>query len=790
MSNLTLFPKESPARLIWRALFPLLALVAGVTSTHSALAQAAFRTPNTVTFNRSLTGEAVTTTTYFNRANTGNTPKYQDAPLGGSTSSSFDQATGTLTLSNLSVPISVDPGDPSTGTPATVVNSVTLYYLVYPTGTTASNLAALSPTAVALTNTSSTATTQTYTYTGAPIDILHQQTVLGGGNYTVRLLITAVYDDSGNGSNPQPTSDPGSGLGRTATFSVIAPAVTPNGGTTTWTSQSSTDWRSAANWSNGVPTRNSDAIIPEKTATGTTSTPILVDANNPYEVRTITLNGTTNSTRALLRIGQSTSGSSPAVGATLRVYGDLNTYSGGILASVSGTNGTANPATNSTIVLAGDNGGVQVVRGLLEIVDMRIEGNGTKAVINSIASANTFIFASTSTAIVQTSNDDASKDPSTGLSTSVPSLNTTKTATVNLKDSGFLFGEKPSSFIRGITIADRALLANVKQTFGNIGIDITPSRDIPSPNVNITRTVGDPLFGPNGSTATAPAGSPQPVKRQYGISGDVNNNTTSTITFHYLNSADELNGNPEANLTIFKTANNAPPYVPVGRTGTVKLGSSTGDGTVTREAYRGSLNTLTLGDEFNPLPVSLTAFNAVRSTSNALLTWTTASEQNNKGFEVQVATDGSTFRALGFVDSGAPNSAQIKEYKYTDTESGKFGTRYYRLRQVDLDGKSSYSPVRAVSFDGLASTSGAIVAYPNPFTGSDKINFNFDAAVHDGVAHLKLVDAVGRTVRDQSVTLNGASITVGDLDNLLSGMYLARITLPDGTTQSVRIQKH
>ena len=255
--------------------------------------------------------------------------------------------------------------------------------------------------------------------------------------------------------------------------------------------------------------------------------------------------------------------------------------------------------------------------------------------------------------------------------------------------------------------------------------------------------------------------------------------------FHYLNSTDELNGNPEQNLTIFKTGNNGPPYELIGRTGAVNLVNHT----VTRLAYDGSLNTLTLGDEFNPLPVVLTSFNATRSGANALITWATATETNSKGFEVQVSTDGSSFRTLGFVSSETPNSVQRQSYKYTDTENGKFGTRYYRLHQVDLDGKDSYSPVRAVGFDGAATGAVALAAYPNPFLDTDKVTLNFGSDVANGVAQVQLIDMVGRTVRQQSLNIVNSSLDLGDLSNLHTGMYLARITLADGSSQSVRLQK-
>lgn len=778
MHTSTFLQKASFNWLSWRITLPFLLLLTALGGSHSVNAQRF--TTSTITIDASPTGKVPSSTRYLGKT-TSTTGKFDGAVLGGA-GNEFDLKTGNLKITASSATIN------STGVPIT--QSV-FHYRVYLQGT--SPLPDFTQVPLVLTSTDNITTPVTYEVSGTSIDLLAVPQLIGGGTFVVDAYFDATYDDGAGDSDI--FTDPGNGATNPykATFRVTAPPATPAGAVTKWISQSSTDWFAPANWSNGVPNRLSDAIIPEKTPGGTTTiTPLLASPNRSYEVRTLTLNGTTNSTRALLRIGQSidNNGTTTPTGATLRVYGDLNTYSGGILASVSGTNGVANPATNSTIVLARNDGGTQVVRGLLEIVDIRIEGSGLKAVINSIAASNTFTFDTDPNgpgAIVQTSNDDAT-------ATSYPTLNTTKTTTVNLKDSGYLFGETANSYIRGVTIADRSLVANVKQTFGNIGIDVTPNRNIPQPNVNITRTVGDPLFGPLASNdGTAPAGSPKPIKRQYGISGDVNNNTTSTIVFHYLNSANELNDNPEANLTIFKTANNAPPYTLVGRTGVVDMVNHT----VTREGYSGSLNTITLGDEFNPLeiaplPVVLTAFNATRNDQNTQVTWSTASEKNSAGFEVQVSTDGAYFRKIAFVSSQHGDATKAQNYSYLDTEANKSGVRYYRLRQVDNDGKQEFSPVRAVSFSGVAEgLATALLAYPNPYGTSDAVKLAIQTT-SVGSARLLVSDLMGREVANQTfTTVNGVTeVSLDKAASLSAGSYFAQVTLASGEVKTVRIQKH
>ena len=197
----------------------------------------------------------------------------------------------------------------------------------------------------------------------------------------------------------------------------------------------------------------------------------------------------------------------------------------------------------------------------------------------------------------------------------------------------------------------------------------------------------------------------------------------------------------------------------------------------------------TLGDRTNPLPVTLVSFSATRNGDNAQLVWATASEKNNRGFEVQVSNDGQAFRTLGFVASQGSNSSTKLDYKYTDTEADKTGARYYRLHQIDLDGTDSYSPVRVVSFDGGAALASELSIYPNPVTGDGASLLIQTAEV--GNARLRITDLMGRTIIDQTIaTANGSTETkLTALANAKSGTYLAQLTLPSGQTKTIKVQK-
>jgi hypothetical protein len=201
-----------------------------------------------------------------------------------------------------------------------------------------------------------------------------------------------------------------------------------------------------------------------------------------------------------------------------------------------------------------------------------------------------------------------------------------------------------------------------------------------------------------------------------------------------------------------------------------------------------NIYTVTLGDRTNPLPVTLISFDAKRSGADAVLTWSTATETNSKGFEVQVSTTGSEFRTLGFVASQSANSTQATAYRYTDTEKNKTGVRYYRLRQLDIDDHETLYAPRTVAFDGAAEVA-SLSAYPNPFTGSDLRLALASTSIGD--ARLSLTDMTGRTLSQQTVNLVAGTneMVFNNLNDLKAGVYMVRLALPTGTTQNLRVVK-
>ena len=175
------------------------------------------------------------------------------------------------------------------------------------------------------------------------------------------------------------------------------------------------------------------------------------------------------------------------------------------------------------------------------------------------------------------------------------------------------------------------------------------------------------------------------------------------------------------------------------------------------------------------LPIKLTTFTATAVGSDAVLSWTTASEINNKGFEVQRGTDGSTFGDVRFVATKAlnGNSSAPLTYTYNDPAVGN-GTYYYRLKQVDLDGMPTLSDVRSVTFSGLSI--GVNIA-PNPVVAS----FNLSNAKVGG--SYRIVGMSGQVVKAGNVT---SPNTIVEATGLPAGVYV--LQTQDAAANSVSLK--
>ncbi len=163
-----------------------------------------------------------------------------------------------------------------------------------------------------------------------------------------------------------------------------------------------------------------------------------------------------------------------------------------------------------------------------------------------------------------------------------------------------------------------------------------------------------------------------------------------------------------------------------------------------------------------PLPVSLKSFTVARNNANVLLKWETTKESNNSGFVIERKTGMDAWRDLSFVSSRSDNGAsgELLAYQYNDANSYK-GITQYRLRQVDIDGRTRYSDIKAVK--GLGQILATVSVFPNPAQGG-----NFTVLFNDDETYdLQIVDANGRVVKQFTSVRVSKSIS-----DLKPGQYL------------------
>jgi hypothetical protein len=180
-----------------------------------------------------------------------------------------------------------------------------------------------------------------------------------------------------------------------------------------------------------------------------------------------------------------------------------------------------------------------------------------------------------------------------------------------------------------------------------------------------------------------------------------------------------------------------------------------------------------------PLPVTLTRFEAKKTTSNTVaLSWTTASEASNKGFRIERQVDNNMgkFESIGFVGSKAAlgNSQVQLNYAFTDEMPVTGKVSQYRLAQIDLDGKTTYSELRIVRIDNNA----VVTIFPNPTSGALTIS-----RTNNGKKmNVQVVNQQGRIISEsKGIFLPTIKINISE-----SGIYTIKIVYPETGEQSIQ----
>jgi len=180
------------------------------------------------------------------------------------------------------------------------------------------------------------------------------------------------------------------------------------------------------------------------------------------------------------------------------------------------------------------------------------------------------------------------------------------------------------------------------------------------------------------------------------------------------------------------------------------------------------------------VPVELCSFAVIIQEGNAVLEWSTESETNNFGFEIQRKGIGQNFKKVGFVP-GHGTTTSLHHYKFTDTELPA-GTYFYRLKQMDHDGSFEFSDAKSVV---LSIPSGYVLEqnFPNPFNAETvlryQINQNWEDAVEVKLLVYNSLGELVRTLVNECQSTGKYSVTWDGRDNngisVSSGIYISRL---------------
>lgn len=182
------------------------------------------------------------------------------------------------------------------------------------------------------------------------------------------------------------------------------------------------------------------------------------------------------------------------------------------------------------------------------------------------------------------------------------------------------------------------------------------------------------------------------------------------------------------------------------------------------------------------LPVKLLYFKGQLSSHGTELVWATASEYKNAGFTIERSADGKSFSAIGSVP-GADLSFNKKEYSFTDVQSPAT-VSYYRIKQVNADGKITYSSIISIVPGGADDR---LEYFPNPALNSITIRLSNK---EKGPMTIKLYGLDGKLVlQKQAIKQQQLGTGVLDLQHVLPGIYMLEVSVGDGLRMMRKVVK-
>ena len=176
-----------------------------------------------------------------------------------------------------------------------------------------------------------------------------------------------------------------------------------------------------------------------------------------------------------------------------------------------------------------------------------------------------------------------------------------------------------------------------------------------------------------------------------------------------------------------------------------------------------------------PLPVEFLNVTATQKGGGVAVNWSTASENNNKYFDVEKSTDGVNFTAINSV-TGAGNSSTVKNYNSFDAKPSA-GINYYRIKQVDTDGRFKYSIVVKVKITGNKTD---ISVLTNPFVNNITVDFLSNT---NQIVQVRLSDISGKIIATEkwNISKGNTRVQLDNVNSIQRGMYIFSVIDLNGT---------
>jgi predicted Zn-dependent protease len=174
------------------------------------------------------------------------------------------------------------------------------------------------------------------------------------------------------------------------------------------------------------------------------------------------------------------------------------------------------------------------------------------------------------------------------------------------------------------------------------------------------------------------------------------------------------------------------------------------------------------------LPIELMQFSGQYSQNKNHLSWTTASEKNNKGFQIERSYDAIHWLSIGYV-KGMGNSTTQNTYDYQD--ASPLGLSYYRLRQQDFDGTETFSNIVSIKSESKTK----VILAPNPVQNDLVISFESETYAEE----VNVYDMLGRVIFQNKKPSNRLEV---DMRNVQAGMYIVEINV-DGKRVREKVLK-